>query len=113
MAVAFSYLSEDAQLWHRTWKKAKEGTDDYTYEKLIEGLIKRFVPSTSDNILQAEWEKIQQHKDGRTQPITKIAAELSHLALQLPEMRLHQETTTLRSHDPSTSCHSRTAMQQN
>ena len=88
--VASCYLSEDAKLWYRAWAKdtkdPKGKAKEKTYNQLIEDMTKQFIPSTSDNILQAQWERIHQYKDGKIQPITKIAAELSSLALQLPDM---------------------------
>ena len=88
--VASCFLSEDAKLWYRAWAKdtkdPKGKSKEKTYDQLIKDMTKQFIPSTSDNILQAHWERIHQYKDGKPQPITKVAAELSNLALQLPDM---------------------------
>ena len=83
LLTASCYLSKAAKIWYRAWKsKNAQGT----YDQFKKAIQKAFIPSTSDDILQAKWESLSQLKDGKTRPITNVAAELQNLALQLPEI---------------------------
>src|SRR4051794_14893600 len=79
LLTASCYLSKATKIWYHAWKSKN---DKGTYDQFKKAIQKAFIPSTSDDILQAKWESLSQLKDGKTHPITNVAAELQNLALQ-------------------------------
>src|SRR5436309_5341204 len=94
ITLAVLYTKEDARAWARSWiDKTKETTNansdketTQTFDEFKTAIEKQFIPSTSEDILQAKWDRISQIKDGKIRSITSVAADLKALALQLPSI---------------------------